>query len=223
MLRVGLTGNLGCGKSTVAAMFAARGAHLLASDAIGRELMQPGEDVFDRIVERFGAGVLAPDGSLSRASLARIAFVDGRVEELNEIVHPVVIARQAQIETKLFAQSPDAVSIVESALIFETRFNPAGEEADARARFDHTILVVASEATKIARFVRRQHPGADPTDAERKVLEAEARRRLVFQMPDEVKRARCDYILSNNGSLQELEAQVETLWPVLAAEARQGT
>ncbi len=88
MLRVGLTGGLGSGKSTAAKLFAAHGAHVLQSDAIGRELMQPGQAVYAAIVQHFGPGVVLPDGRLDRAALAQIAFAEGRVEELNAIVHP---------------------------------------------------------------------------------------------------------------------------------------
>src|SRR5271156_201207 len=95
MLRVGLTGSLGSGKSTAARLFAAHGAHVLQSDVIGRELMQPGQAVYAAIVERFGNAVVLPDRQLDRGALAKIAFTDGRVEELNAIVHPAVIARQA--------------------------------------------------------------------------------------------------------------------------------
>ena len=96
MLRVGLTGGLGSGKSTAARMFAALGAHVLQSDTIGREMMEPGQAVYAAIVDHFGRGVVRPDSRLDRAALAKIAFDDGRVEELNAIVHPAVIARQAR-------------------------------------------------------------------------------------------------------------------------------
>ena len=97
MLRVGLTGGLGSGKSTAARLFAALGAHVLQSDAIGRELMEPGQAVYAAIAAHFGDGVVLADGRLDRGKLARIAFADGRVEELNAIVHPAVIAREAEL------------------------------------------------------------------------------------------------------------------------------
>jgi dephospho-CoA kinase len=118
MLRVGLTGSLGSGKSTAARMFAALGAHVLQSDAIGRNLMQPGETVHAAIAAHFGPGVVLPDGTLDRAALAQIAFAEERVEELNAIVHPAVIARQSELSEQIARSQPDAVVIVESALIF---------------------------------------------------------------------------------------------------------
>jgi dephospho-CoA kinase len=123
MLRVGLTGGLGSGKSTAAKMFATLGAHVLQSDGIGRELMEPGQAVYAGIVAHFGDGVVLGDGSLDRRTLARIAFADGRVEELNAIVHPAVIARQVELSEEIFARDARVVVMVESALIFETNYS----------------------------------------------------------------------------------------------------
>src|ERR1700761_2076094 len=99
MLRVGLTGELGAGKSTVARMLAERGAHVYSSDEMGRALMQPGQPVYDEIVAQFGPDVVRPEGSLDRGALARMAFDPARprVEELNAIVHPAVLAVQARL------------------------------------------------------------------------------------------------------------------------------
>ena len=222
MLRIGLTGNLGSGKSTVAALFAARGAHTLASDAIGRDLMQPGQSIFDQIVSHFGPSVLTSNGTLNRPELARLAFAEDRAEELNAIVHPAVIARQAELAAEISVHDPKAVLIVESALIFETKHTaPGGATGDWPARFDQILLVTAPEQQKIARFIRRQHPNGAPSHEEQHALEAEARRRLALQIPDHLKAPRCDHILTNDGSLSNLEAQVQTLWPILYAAANQ--
>jgi dephospho-CoA kinase len=229
MLRVGLTGGLGSGKSTVAKIFATLGAHVLQSDAIGRELMEPGHTVYADIVAHFGEAVVLPDGKLDRGALARIAFADGRVEELNAIVHPAVIARQAVLIAEIAARDAHAVVIVESALIFETNYaqtNDTHKNDDASAagsrwqsRFDRIILVTAPEELKIARFVTRCAAG-EVLKAERQAeLESEARRRLAQQLSDERKSAMCDYVLTNGGSLQELEWQVDQLWPILQSAA----
>jgi dephospho-CoA kinase len=222
MLRVGLTGGLGSGKSTAAKLFAAHGAHVLQSDAMGRELMEPGQAVYARIVERFGEDVVLADGRLDRSALARIAFAEGRVEELNAIVHPAVIARQNEIADEIGRGEPGAVVIVESALIFETKYG-GGREGDRsgrwRRRFDRMILVTAPEEVKIARFVQRASAGREITPEHRSELEAEAQRRLAQQMPDEQKSSMCDYVLTNGGALKELEWQVDQLWPLLKAAA----
>jgi dephospho-CoA kinase len=232
MLRVGLTGGLGSGKSTAAKLFAALGAHVLNADATGRELMEPGQAVHAAIVAHFGHGVVLPDGGLDRKALAQIAFADGRVEELNAIVHPAVIARQAELTEEIFARDARAVVMVESALIFETNYGEASggrpnsdvalEDARGarwRSRFDRIILVTAPEEVKIARFVARSDAGREMTHERRAELEAEARRRLAQQIPDEQKSSLCDYVLSNGGALTELEWQVDQLWPILQAAA----
>lgn len=229
MLRVGLTGSLGSGKSTAARLFAAHGAHILQSDAIGREMMQPGQAVYAAIVERFGTGVVQPDGQLDRPALAKIAFSDGRVEELNAIVHPAVIARQAKLTEAIFERDPLAVAIVESALIFETNYGEtsnAGQPGDKgrwHRRFDRIILVTAPEEIKVARFVARSAAGTELTEARRESLEAEARKRLAQQLPDGQKSSLVDYILTNAGPVAELEWQVDQLWPILQTAAAQAS
>jgi dephospho-CoA kinase len=217
MLRVGLTGGLGSGKSTAAKLFAAHGAHILQSDAIGRELMELGQPIYDGMVAHFGPDVVLADGTLDRAALARIAFAEGRVEELNAIAHPLVIARQMELTEKIMQQEPHAVVVVESALIFETRYGADGSRW--QSRFDRIILVTAPEEVKIARFVARCSTGRMISEEERAELEAEARRRLAQQISDEQKSALSDYVLTNGGALTELEWQVDQLWPMLEAAA----
>jgi dephospho-CoA kinase len=216
MMRVGLTGGLGSGKSTAARLFAALGAHVLQSDKIGRQMMEPGQPVYAAIVAHFGDSVVAADGTLDRGALARIAFAEGRVEELNAIVHPAVIARQAELSAAIFARDPQAVVIVESALVFETNYGGAGRWQN---RFDRIILVTAPEELKIERFVARAAPKGPLSEALRAELEAEALQRLAQQIPDDKKSAFCDYVLTNSGALTELEWQVDRLWPILKAAA----
>jgi dephospho-CoA kinase len=227
MLRVGLTGGLGSGKSTAARLFAGLGAHVLQSDAIGRELMEPGQAVYTQIAAHFGPGVVLADGRLDRGALARIAFSDGRVEELNAIVHPAVIAREAELSEEIRIRDSRAVVMVESALIFETKHGEAkyggfhgADGAGWQDRFDRIILVTAPEDVKIARFVARSAAGDTLSDERRAALEAEARRRIAQQIPDEQKSALCNYVLTNGGALTELEWQVDHLWPILQAAAQ---
>ncbi|MBB5317273.1 dephospho-CoA kinase [Tunturibacter empetritectus] len=218
MLRVGLTGGLGSGKSTTAKLFAAQGAHILQSDAIGRELMELGQPIYEGMIAHFGPGVVLADGTLDRAALARIAFTEGRVEELNAIAHPLVIARQMELTEKIFQQRPHAVVMVESALIFETHY-VAADGSRWQSRFDRIILVTAPEEVKVARFVARSSAGKTISEEQRAELEAEARRRLAQQISDEQKAALSDYVLTNGGALTELEWQVDQLWPILEAAA----
>jgi dephospho-CoA kinase len=205
-LRVGLTGGLGSGKSTVLRMLVELGAYGLSADELGRTLMHPGTQVFRDIAEHFGPNVVTPDGTLNRAELARLAFAEGRVEELNAIIHPATIARQGEIAAEIFAKDPNAIVVVESALIFETKYGDGWRE-----RFDKLILIAAPEALKVERFVARS--GA----ADRFVLEAEARRRLAQMIPDDVKVPQCDFVLLNDGTVKELKPKVEALWRELLA------
>jgi dephospho-CoA kinase len=218
MLRVGLTGGLGSGKSTAARLFAALGAHVLQSDAIGRELMEPGQPIYDGMVAHFGSGVVRADGTLDRAALARIAFTEGRVEELNAIAHPLVIARQMALTEQIFRREPHAVVMVESALIFETNYGTV-DNARWQGRFDRIIMVTAPEEVKIARFVVRSSAGKAISEQQRTELEEEARRRLAQQISDDQKSALSDYVLTNGGAVTELEWQVDQLWPILEAAA----
>jgi dephospho-CoA kinase len=184
--------------------------------------MQPGHEVYDAIVQHFGNSVVLPDGQLDRPALAKFAFHEGRVEELNAIVHPAVIARQAELTQAISQRDPHAVVIVESALIFETNYSgQPGDKTRWHSRFDRTILVTAPEEIKIARFIARSTAGTEVTEARRVELEAEARRRLAAQLPDERKSALVDYVLTNAGRLTELEWQVDQLWPILRTAAAQ--
>ncbi len=185
-------------------MFQALGAEVLSADEIGRGLMQPGEVVYRAIVERFGPQVVRADQSLDRPALARLAFAEGRVEELNAIVHPATIARQGELAEGIFARQPGAVVVVESALIFETTYGGGWRE-----RFDRMVLVTAPEELKVARFVARAGGGDVPA------LEAEARRRLAQMIPDDLKIGQVDFVVKNVGSLAELREQVGAVWAAL--------
>jgi dephospho-CoA kinase len=216
VLRVGLTGGLGSGKSTAAKMFAECGAYVFYADEIARELMQPGEHVYAEIVKHFGPGVVRADKSLDRAALARMAFGGGRIEELEAIVHPATIARQAELISEVAARDPDAVVVVESALIFDTKH---GGEGGWHSRFDRIIFVRATEELQAKRFVERTSGGRALTDEERAAADAEARQRLAKQAGTERNAAHCDYVLNNDGPLEQLRLQVAALWPGLKQAA----
>jgi dephospho-CoA kinase len=208
MLRVGLTGGLGSGKTTVAAMFAELGAYTLSADDIARDLMAPGTPVFNAIVNKFGDSVIEDDGTLDRVLLARLAFTGNMVEELNRIVHPATIARQEAMAEEIFAKDPKAVVIVESALIFETKHGKGW-----KSRFDRMILVRSSEDAKVARFVKRSGGGQPGVDVAK--LEVEARRRLARMIADDKKAAVCDFVVLNDGGLDRLRDQVSKIWAKL--------
>lgn len=216
MLRAGLTGGLGSGKTTIAAMFRALGAHVIEADAIGRELMSPGHDLYRAIVEHFGTGVVRVDGSLDRRLLADLAFQQNRLAELNALVHPPVIAAQQRWADEIFAKDSAAVAIVESALIFEA--DQQGSAPGWRARFDRIILVTAPLELRVERFVARmaQMPGA-PSMAQ---LEADARARIAAQIPDSEKAPVADFVIHNDGAIEKTRREVERVYTELARDSQ---
>jgi dephospho-CoA kinase len=212
MLRVGLTGDLGSGKSTVAAMLAARGAVVLSSDEMARAMMSPGQPVYQQIVARFGSSIVSADGTLNRRELARIAFdaAQPRIAELNAIVHPAVIAAQAERVSAL--AGTHAILVIESALIFSAQAEAGG--MPWRERFDRILLVTAPESEKIARFLSRAAAGRTLSAAERSALEADAMRRLREQHKTAEYAAEC-LVLPNDGTLAELERRTNAAWQEL--------
>jgi dephospho-CoA kinase len=217
VLRVGLTGGLGSGKSTVAAMLRELGAHVIEADALGREMMEPGEAVYAEIVRHFGQQVVSTDGRLNRARLAQLAFREGRLQELNAIVHPPVIEAQARWMNDVFARDSSAVAVIESALIFEVVRDATARDgeknplSDWRSRIDRIIVVTAPDPLKIARYAAR----IAPDGADRTAIEADARNRLAHQVSDVEKAAQADYVLDNSGDIGVLREQVLKLWPRL--------
>jgi dephospho-CoA kinase len=216
VLRVGLTGGLGSGKTTVAGIFRSLGAQVMAADTVGRAMMEPGEAVYGEIVRAFGPAVVRADGTLDRHHLAKMAFTDGRLAELNAIVHPPVIAEQRRWMEALGREQPDAVAIYETALLFEA--SKAAGTRDWRERFDRRILVTAPEALRIARYVARMG-GPDADAAIRAALEEEARQRMAAQMSDEEKMRLSDTIIRNDTSLEDVTRQTEALYRELRALA----
>jgi dephospho-CoA kinase len=216
VLRVGLTGGLGSGKSTVAAIFRELGVQVIEADAVGRELMQPGQSVYREILECFGGDLAQADGALDRRKLARLAFGEGRLTELNRIVHPAVVAEQERWMRVIFLRNPEAIAMVESALIFEAEQMVTVPEW--RKRFDRIILVTAPDKVKIARYLQRILP-EDVSADRRAEAERDARARLAAQVPDGEKASRCDYVIDNSGSGASLRERVESIFPELEAAA----
>lgn len=210
-LRVGLTGGLACGKSTVADMFAALGANVIQADPIAHELMRPGQPVYEEVVKRFGREIVEPDGAINRSKLAELVFAGGRVQELNKIVHPAVIQRQEQWMAEISERDPKTIAIVEAALIFE---------AGVSRRFDKLVVVTCNAAQKKARFADRVLSPAERDDPQKlAAAHAEAERRIKMQWPDSEKSAAAHYVIDNSGTLEETEAQVRDVFSKLKAEA----
>jgi dephospho-CoA kinase len=194
-----LTGGIACGKSTVGNIFRELGARVIEADLIAHELMVPGSKVYEEIVQQFGSGVVYPDGSINRRQLAEEAFGSSRIEELNRIVHPPVIARQEDWLRQLDEAEPKAVGIVEAALILE---------AGVGRRFDKLVVVTCHPEQKAVRFAQRQ--GLDLATAR-----ADVNRRQAAQWPDSEKVAAADYIIDNSGALDDTRTQVKQVFAEL--------
>jgi dephospho-CoA kinase len=189
VLRIGLTGGIGSGKSTASAMLAARGAVVIDADRIAREVVAPGSPGLTAVVGAFGDGVLAADGSLDRPALAAVVFADPEARRrLDGIVHPLVRARSKELAA---AAPPDAVVVHDVPLLVET--GQAGS-------YDIVVVVEAAPVTRVARLVQRG------------LTEDDARARIASQATDEQRRAVADVVLDNNGTPDELAQQVERFW-----------
>jgi dephospho-CoA kinase len=200
VLRVGLTGGIACGKTTVGEMLAKRGAHVIQADLIAHELMQPGQAVYQEVVRHFGRKILEPDGKINRQKLAALVFAadaaESRVQELNRVVHPAVIKRQEEWMEEVGRREPDAIAVVEAALIVE---------AGVAKRFDKLVVVTCRPEQRSERLAKRLH-----LDAER--ARAEVERRMAAQTPEEEKVQAADYVIDNSGTLAETEKQVERVF-----------
>lgn len=186
-------------------MLAVRGANTLQADLVAHELMRPGQAVYDEIVRRFGREILNPNKTINRVRLAEIAFSPDRprIDELNEIVHPAVLAYQQQWLEETSRREPKSVAVVEAALILE---------AGAHHQFDKIIVVTCSPHQKAARLSQRM--GIPLAEAEAEVV-----RRSAAQWQDEEKLRYADYVIDSSGTLADTEAQVEKLWRELSASA----
>ena len=196
MLRIGLTGGIGSGKSTVARLLAERGAHVVDSDVLAREVVEPGTAGLASVVAAFGDGVLTADGALDRPALAAVVFGDPSARaRLDGIVHPLVRARAVELVSAL---PDDAVVVQDIPLLVET--GQAGA-------FDLVLVVEADLAARVARLVARG------------LAEADARARLAAQATDEQRRAVADVVLDNSGTPEELAERVDRFWTDRVAPA----
>ena len=202
MFVVGLTGGIGSGKSTVSRRLAEKGALVIDADAITRDLQEPGTGVFDRIVARFGDGVVGPDGRLDRPALAGLVFNDPEARrDLEAIVHPAVAA-EAQRRTEEVA-APDGIVVYDVPLLVEA----------GRTGFDAVVVVDVDPEIALDRLV-----------GQRGMAEADVRARMASQATREQRRAVADRIIDNSDGLDDLDRQVDGLWDWLvdkAAESRE--
>src|SRR5437016_5045360 len=201
MLNVGVTGNIASGKSTVVELFKRWGATVIDADSLARDAQAPGNAVLAAIARRFGADVLGQDGTLDRAALrAKVMGDDAALAALNAIVHPAVQARRLELQQQA-RERGDAIVVNDIPLLFEV-LDPA--------QFDVIVLVDAPVALRRTRL-----------RALRGLANAEADRMIAAQMPAERKRGRSHYVIDNDGTVEELEADARRLYDALAARAKQ--
>ncbi|MEU2996491.1 dephospho-CoA kinase [Streptomyces sp. NPDC006906] len=197
MLKVGLTGGIGAGKSEVSRLLVSYGAVLIDSDLISREVVEPGTPGLAAVVEEFGPAVLTADGALDRPALGALVFADdGRRAALNAIVHPLVGARAAELER---AAPEDAVVVHDVPLLTENKLAPL---------YDLVVVVDASAETRLDRLVTL-----------RGMTEADARARMAAQATREERRAVADLIVDNDGPREALDARVREVWDELVRRA----
>lgn len=201
MVKVGLTGGIACGKTTILAMFAALGAHTLKADAVAHQLMASGEPMYERIVAAFGEGILALDGTIARAKLAAAAF-PARIAELNAIVHPPVLSFEDRWMRGVGECNRSGVAICEAALLIE---------AGGLTRYDKLIVVTCTLGQKVSRFAER-------TGMSMEAAGLEVQRRMAAQIPEEEKVKMADFVIDNSGSREDAEQRVCQVWAELAAK-----
>jgi dephospho-CoA kinase len=200
MLKVGLTGGIAVGKSTVVSMFEALGAICYDADRIAREVVEPGRPALAAVVAEFGPTVLRSDGTLDRAALGAIVFADAtRRARLEAILHPPIVAEQDRLIREAGARDANAVVIVDAALMIES---------GGYKRFDVLIVVHCDEAVQLERLMRRSG-----------LTREQARARIDAQMPQREKLRFADHAIDTTGTLDDVRRQVEALWRELARRA----
>ena len=199
MLRVGLTGGIATGKSTVGAMFIELGCRLLDSDEVGHELLQPGQAVHAAVVREFGTRILASDGTIDRSVLGNIVFKEDNHAraKLNELMHPAIVRRQQEWFREAEAQQPDGIAIVDAALMIEV---------GTYKNYDKVIVVTGSPEIQRERLRTRSA-----------LSEEQIESRIRSQMPTEEKIKFADFVIDNSGSIESTRAQVEQVYRQLRA------
>ena len=203
MLRVGLTGSIGVGKSFVTSVFKELGAHVLDADQTAREVVMPGSPGLKAVTETFGEEILNPDGTLNRKQLGAVVFGDEQKRQrLNHILHPFIIARQDEILNEWEAKDPGGIGIVDAALMIES---------GGYRRFDKLIVVHCRPEVQLERLMLRDKLSRD-----------EAQRRIDSQMPQEEKQKFADYLIDTSDGFELTKAQVERLYANLSRHGLRG-
>jgi dephospho-CoA kinase len=207
VLRVGLTGGLGCGKSTVLQMFSQLGAATLSADDVVHQLYEPAQPAYSQIVQHFGRAILAPSGQIDRHKLADIVFRDpAQLAVLEKIVHPLVLRRQEQwLDEQAGRNGKDApkIAMIEIPLLFEKNL---------QASFHKTVTVICDDQVQSERF-RKRNPELSSAEAE-----GEIRRRSAAQLSSRQKAERADYVIDNSGPQAATNERVKEVYHDLLKE-----
>ena len=203
-VKVGLTGAIGSGKSSVGKMFAALGAYVTEADQIAHDLRRPGQPAYEEILRHFGRDILSPDRTIDRKKLADAAFgtsdhPSNRIQELNAIVHPAVAQYQNKWMADIASEHPGAITIVEAALIFE---------ANLQSHFDRIVVVTCPFEIRVQRWMLRNH-------VDEKAVRQELERRMAAQWPEAKKTNAADYVIDNAGTQEETGMQVRKVFSQL--------
>jgi dephospho-CoA kinase len=197
ILRVGLTGGIASGKSTIARMFASLGCHVVDADEIVAQLYKPGEAGHEALVRTYGAGILLPDGAIDRRKLADVAFAtDESAKALNALIHPLVIAEEARLMDE---ETREGIVIVEATLLIE---------AGGKDRYDRIVIVDVDPETQLARAFARG------------MSRNEAARRIAHQMPRAERLRYADYVIDNSGDLRAAETETARVFEALQRDLR---
>lgn len=196
MIRAGLTGGYGCGKSFVSRLLEEWGCHVIRADELGHRVLARDGEAYEGVVAAFGGAILDADGSINRKRLAEIVFnLPESLERLNSIVHPAVIRLEEQFLDNLERTDPSGIGIVEAAILIET---------GSYRRFDKLIVVACTQAQQLQRAVERDGISIE-----------QARARIARQMPVDKKRAYADYVIETSGSKEETVRQTSAVYEAL--------
>src|ERR1043165_7650960 len=196
MLKVGLTGSIAVGKSFVLEVLSELGARTMDADQIARECVEPGTPGLSAVLEEFGDGVLAANGSLDRMKLGAIIFADeAKRQKLNSILHPFIIARQDEVMRQWDGETPEAIAVIDAALMIES---------GGYKRFDKLIVVHCQPEIQIQRLMKRNNFSRE-----------EAELRVKSQMPQEEKQKYADYLIDTSGDFADTRKQVKAVWQTL--------
>jgi dephospho-CoA kinase len=203
MLRVGLTGGIATGKSTVVAMLRELGCRALEADKIAHRMIEPGAAAYDGVVQEFGRGILLPDGRVDRPKLGAMVFADPKkIARLNAIVHPPVLAAQDEELAAMEKSEPHAIAVVEAALLIEAGFHK---------KLDYLVVTWCTAEQQIARLIKQDAS----IGARRALTVEEARQRIAAQMPVEEKRRMADVQIDCSGTIEHTREQVIALFAKL--------